>query len=181
MYKKNILIAYSLIMFLSTISCNSVVPEPNTHSVCSPVPEDFKATNLVGTWTAEYGINQIDMLMIKEDNTYKQIYINGSNRYESNWMKWWLETRKNGLMRLHLEGMRRCDDVKSICDREGGGVDPQKYTAVDYCENDVVEMPNSVVLIVTGVSYKTPTGIVLRQTRLAGSDWTWSFELKQSK
>ena len=40
-------------------------------------------------------------------------------------------------------------------------------------------MPDEIVLIVTGVTYDTPRGIILRQTRIAGSEWTWSFELSE--
>jgi hypothetical protein len=45
------------------------------------------------------------------------------------------------------------------------------------CEGGVIEMPHEVVLIVTGAKYNTPRGIILRHTRIAGSDWYWAFEL----
>ena len=73
--------------------------------------------------------------------------------------------------------MRRAGDLELIFNREGGGVDPELFTAIDYCENEVIDMPDGIVLIVTGATHDAPRGIVLRQTRLAGSEWTWSFEL----
>jgi hypothetical protein len=134
---------------------------------------------LVGTWVASYSLNDTDTIIIKEDGTYKQIYDDpdAGQRYESGWFEWTLEYRENNLARLHLEGMRRAGDLESIFQRDGGGVDPKLYTAIDYCENEVIEMPDEIVLIITGVSYETPRDIILRQARLAGSTWTWSFEL----
>ena len=75
--------------------------------------------------------------------------------------------------------MRRAGEIESIFNREGGGIDPELFTAIDYCENEVVEMPDEIVLIVTGSKDDVPRGIILRQTRLAGSEWTWSFRLQE--
>jgi hypothetical protein len=50
----------------------------------------------------------------------------------------------------------------------------QVATFIDYCENEVIEMPDEIILIVTGVTYDTPRGIILRQTvsgcKLLGAD-----------
>jgi len=158
--------------------CRSTVETTKSRS-CPILPATFKETDLVGTWVANYSFNEIDTLIIREDGTYKQIYGEPDiQRYESDWQKLWIEYRDSGYIRLHLKEMRRCDTVSSICEREGGGIDPQLLWAIDYCENEVVEMPDEVVLIVTGAKDVTPRGIILRQTRLAGSEWTWSFHLQ---
>jgi hypothetical protein len=148
---------------------------------CPALPQTFKEADLAGIWVASYSLNDRDILTLKVDGTYKQIYDDpdAGQRYESDWQEWWIETRESGYLRLHLKGMRRCDGVTSICEREGGGIDPQLLWAIDYCENEVVEMPDEVILIVTGSKDDPPRGIILRQTRLAGSEWTWSFRLQE--
>lgn len=150
---------------------------------CPALPPTFKEADLIGTWVASYSLHDKDILTLEADGTYKQIYDDpdASRRYESDWQKWWIEYRKSGYLSLHLEGMRRCDDVTSICEREGGGIDPQLLWTIDYCEDEVVEMPHEVVLIATGSKDDVPRGIILRQTRLAGSEWTWSFRLQEAK
>jgi hypothetical protein len=151
-------------------------------AACPPLPLTFKETDLIGTWVASYRINDQDILTLKEDGTYKQIYDDpkSGRHYESDGQEWWVEYRESGYIRLHLKGMRRCDDITSICERESGGVDPQ-LPAIDYCENEVIEMPNKIVLIATGSKDDVPLGIILRQTRLVGSEWTWSFRLQEEK
>lgn len=154
------------------------IPTPTTKP-CPILPATFAEDDLIGTWRASYSLDDQDTLIIKEDGTYKQIYENhpGAILVETDWQKWWLERRESGYTRLHLEGMRRCELFVSICEQEGGGLDPTEYTAIDMCEGGVIEMPHEVVLIVTGAKYNTPRGIILRHTRIAGSDWYWAFEL----
>jgi hypothetical protein len=77
--------------------------------------------------------------------------------------------------------MRRAGEVDSIFNREGGGIDPELIWTIDYCEGEEVTMPDEIVLIVTGVNYDTPRGIILRQTRLAGAESTNSFSLEDNQ
>ena len=146
---------------------------------CPELPATFHQEDLVGTWAASYSLNDSDVLIIRSDGTYKQIYDDpdAGRHFESDWLKWQIEFRESNFARLHLNGMRRAGDLELIFNREGGGVDPELFTAIDYCENEVIDMPDGIVLIVTGATHDAPRGIVLRQTRLAGSEWTWSFEL----
>jgi hypothetical protein len=148
---------------------------------CPALPQTFKETDLIGTWVTSYSLNDQDILILREDGIYQQIYDDpdAGQRYESDWHEWWIERRESGYLRLHLEGMRRAGEIESIFNREGGGIDPELFTAIDYCENKVVEMPDEIVLIVTGSKDDVPRGIILRQTRLAGSEWTWSFRLQE--
>jgi hypothetical protein len=154
--------------------------ETESEMGCPRIPDTFIETDLIGTWEVSYGHRVFDTLILREDGAYKQIFTNHSAdyRYESDWKEWWVEYRDSGYIRLHLSGMRRCDDVFSICEREEGGIGPGLLWAVDYCEDIIVEMPNEVILIVTGTDEIVDRGIVLRQTRLSGSDWTWSFHLQ---
>jgi hypothetical protein len=148
---------------------------------CPALPANFKETDLIGTWTVSYSLNDKDILILKEGGIFKQIYDDpdANQRYESNWQEWWIEYRESGYLRLHLKGMRRAGEIESIFNRENGGIDPELFTAIDYCENDVIEMPDEIVLVVTGSREDTPRGIVLRQTRLAGTEWTWSFRFQE--
>ncbi len=163
------------------------VPVPPIEVRCPPLPETFKESDLIGTWIASYNIFTTDMLIIREDGTYKQVFEDNvpetdyHYRYDSDWQEWWIEYRESGYLRLHLKGMQRFDNVSGL-PREGGGTSRR---AIDTCEFVEVPMTDEVVLIVTGVSNRakstTPRGIELRQTRLAGSDWAWSFRLQDVK
>jgi hypothetical protein len=159
---------------------NAIFSNPNsqTTATCPALPADFNEADLIGTWKASYSLNDQDILIIKEDGTYKQIYDvpDAGFRYESDWLEWWIEYRESGYIRLHLEGMRRCDGIQSIFERAGGGIDQEMIWAIDMCENEVVEMPDKTVLIVTGSKDDVPRGITLKHARMAGSDWYWSFE-----
>ncbi|MBN1303337.1 MAG: hypothetical protein JXA13_02805 [Anaerolineales bacterium] len=193
MKKLSIRIIIMLSIMWLLISCRSCYENttPSSHSsedgekyLCPALPSTFKESDLIGSWVANYHLDDKDLLIFKEDGTYKQIYSdpnpspNESIHYESDWQKWWLEYRDSGYIRLHLKGMRRCDGIELFCQREVGGIDPELVWAIDYCEDEIVEMPDEVVLIVTGSKEKVPRGIILRQTRLAGSEWTWSFRLQ---
>jgi hypothetical protein len=158
----------------------------STITICPPLPNSFQINDLIGTWQAKYGDGSTDTLIIQGDGKYKQIYNDPSSKlsFESGLLDWQAEKRESGFIRLHMIGMHRCDDLGSVCTRQGGGVDPKELRSIDYCEGQVIEMPNEVVLIVTGVpssNSNIPRGIWLRQTRLAGVDWSYTFELQENK
>ncbi len=170
------------VIILSTMICACARISPsdiNQTKLCPGYPQNFSQDDLIGTWVTSYSLNDTDTIIINADGTFKQVYDDpdASQRYESDWAEWTIEYRDNNLARLHLKGMRLAGVSESVFNRVGGGVDPEFFTAIDYCENEVLEMPNEVVLIVTGTTSDAPRGIILRQTRLAGSEWTWSFEL----
>ena len=174
------------LVLVSAVACAG--KQPPINAGCPPLPSTFQESDLIGTWKAEYGGGDIDTLILRNDGTFKQIYNDPLSNYsfESEWLHWWIEPRKSGYLRLHMEGMRRCDDTREICDREEGGMGGSTVddtnVGIDYCEGVNVSMPNEVILVVTGVAanYKNvPKGIWLRQTRIPGSDWTYSFELQK--
>jgi hypothetical protein len=156
--------------------------EDSEKSSCPVLPSTFKESDLIGTWVASYSLHDKDILIIKDEGVYKQVYDSPDVgiHYESNWQEWWSEQRESGYIRLHLKGMRRAGEVDSIFNREGGGIDPELVWAIDYCEGQEVTMPDEIVLIVTWVKYDTPRDIILRQTRLAGAESTNSFHLEDS-
>jgi len=162
-------------------SCIPSPVVPTLAHLCPSIPSTFKISDLTGIWVASYTGDDVDTLIIKEDGTYKQTYDDplAGQYYESAWQKWTIEYRNSGYLRLHLKGMRRFGELSIISDREGGGIDPNMFTAIDYCENTDIQMPDEIVLIVTGTEKNVPKNVILRQTRLAGDEWTWSFSAKE--
>lgn len=152
---------------------------------CPPLPTQFKESDLVGTWVAEYGGGDIDTLVLNDDGTYSQLYNDplGGMHFETKPQKWSIEQRASGLLRIHMKGMRLCSTIGSICNRENGGVGDSM--AVDYCEGKGMNIPeDEVVLIVSGVTERNqplfPRGIVLRHPRYDDPDaWTYSFHLQK--
>ena len=180
------LVALSILSSCRSHYQNDIEPtksdvEATRFNVCPVLPSTFKENDLIGIWIVQYSLNDQDMLILNEDGTYKQIYNDpeANQRYESDWQEWWIEYRDSGYVRLHLKGMHRAGETEAVFNREGGGLDSELFTAIDYCENNVIKMPDEIVLIVTGSNEETPRGVILRQTRLAGSEWTWSFHLQE--
>jgi hypothetical protein len=154
--------------------------ETQAGHVCPPLPNNFSETDLVGVWIAEYfGGLATDRLIIRDDGFFTQVYSSQPRNFESDWNKWWIEYNPSGYALLHLEGMRRCDDIESICNNPGGGLPRDEY-AINQCDQEYLYYENEVVLLVTGYEKNVPRGIVLRQARLAGSDWTYHFRLDET-
>ena len=169
-----------LVVVMALSACAFVVEEPTNqaNAVCPALPKSFTEEDLIVTWLADYANGNFDTIVIREDGTYKQIFsstVAGSS-FESDWQKWWIEQRDSGYVRLHLESMRRCDDLESICQDLDGGLDPSLSRAIDYCEDTSIRMEREVVLIVTGTQYNVPKGILLRHAKISGSDWSYFFE-----
>jgi hypothetical protein len=163
----------------SGFSIKTETPSPTIN--CPPLPEGFTESDLVGTWVSVYGDGDIETLVIMQNGTYKQTLKSSTPQYnfESVWEKYSIERKSSGYLWVHFKGMHRCDDVRSLCTRPGGGLDPDGLGAIDYCEEVGVKMTNEVVLVLSGDGNTAPKGIVLRQMRLAGSDWSYVFELEK--
>ncbi len=184
--KRTHLFALLSMLGLLTLSCYSlgIIPTPTSPYApydCPPLPETFTEADLIGTWVAEYhDSSTTDMLILRQDGKYKQIF-DSYIHFESDWQNWWIEYRPSGFLRLHLEGMRRCDSIESLCEKEDGGL-LENMWAVDECENEMIRMPGEIVLIVTGVPERylnVPRRIELQHARLAGSDWYYTFRLQE--
>lgn len=133
---------------------------------CPPLPPDFQTTALVGTW--ELRRHRGDRLILKENGTCLQVYENRiANRYFTSECTWYTENKWGGLY-LHIKGMHYCVSIDSLCEKTGGGGGNWLY--YDLCSGNVVEMPDEVMLAVSGVSedferiygQSAPRGIVLR-------------------
>ena len=148
---------------------------------CPLPPPTFDASDLVGTWTASYsGGAATDTLVVRDDGTYKQTYDDplAGIHFQTDWLPWWSEPRKSGYVRVHFVGMHRCDGTLSTCSRDGGGTTQR---TIDYCEQVDVDIPDEVLLIVTGPprGQHVPRDNIHRHSRLSGSEWSYSFELKE--
>lgn len=122
---------------------------------CPALPTDFSTTDLIGMWQSEYG-RAIDNLVLKEDGKYDQAYFLKTDGYSFTNVgnTWWLEWRNSGGAYLHLDHMRRCDNIDELCEREsGGGGD---FTYWDFCEDRGVTMKDEVILLVTGTRDDVP-------------------------
>ena len=152
-------------------------PGEGTANACAPLPDGFSLSDLYGTWVAEYfGGLATDKLIIRQDGIYQQIYSSQVTSFESDQEPWRFEMSPDGYGVLHMLGMRRCDDISSICENPGGGL-PTQESAVNTCKQEVVTYTGEVVLYVVGAP-DLPHGIELQHARLAGSDWLYSFRLQ---
>ena len=118
---------------------------------CTPPPEGFRENDLIGTW--HHGLpGDEDQLTFREDGYYKQIIhyegLDGIFDYESDWQRWWIEFREDGIPYLHLEGMRMCIIwILQDCEMVGVG----EGRVIDFCYDELVHLPsNEGVLMVLG-------------------------------
>ena len=146
---------------------------------CPPLPQNFTESDLVGTWIGKY-FESTDRLIIRADGTYKQIYSSDPPIYfESDWQKWYIENDPDGYIRLHLEGMRRCDGLYSECNDPGGGL-PSQTLVINPCTETSMTYPNNeIIVFVTGSLSDVPRGIMFQQASFAGSDWSYTFRLEE--
>lgn len=138
-------------------------------------PADLTAINLVGTWVAGYP-DQSDILVLREDNKYRQIIHvdNPKINYQSEWQDWWLERKDNGLIYLHLEGMRLCGlDPEKNCDSSGG-------YGHDFCQDQSIQMVNEGILLVLGSNEQNDNPFPrLKLWFPLGSENTWVYTLQE--
>ena len=160
------------------MACIIIKTQP---SGCIPPPEGFSEVDLVGTWIAQR-LDNTDMLIIKENGTYKQIIHIESPTvdYESNWQTWRIEYGGSGIPYLYMDGLRMCVYLlESDCGRAGsdGGA------WWDFCEKEAVDMPSGGgVLIVLGVSeqIRKPSRDTLLMLPIRFTDaGAWTYELQE--
>lgn len=168
----------SVVVLVLNACSNGHEEQDQVKTICPALPKDFTKNDLIGTWVADYANGNIDIIIIREDDKYKQIFSSTAPElsFESDWQNWWIEQRDSGYFRLHLEGMHQCSDLESICQNPGGGIDSDLFSNIDYCEDTTIAMEREVILIVTGTQYNVPKGIVLRHPQISGSDWSYMFE-----
>lgn len=192
MWKKTMKYCAFLLVFLLVMGCSmlgdrevgSELPSRGEWR-CSPLPEAFTESALIGTWQSRHGSWATDTITLREDGTYRQAYYSRPNDYyyESAWDEWWLEHRASGGLYVHLEGMQYCLSTDELCKQDaGGGGD---WTYYDRCEGRNVSMSDEVILVVTGTEgvrhpgiESTPASVVLWYLR-SDADTTDNFFLLQ--
>jgi hypothetical protein len=111
------------------------------------VPDEFTENALVGKWQAIYGAGTSkDVLTINLDHTYVQSYSRTTDNYKFTISgNWWTESKNQGLIYLHLKGMKLCNLIEDICSLENGGGGETLFS--DYCSELVTTMENEVILV----------------------------------
>ena len=124
-------------------------------------PSDFEESDLVGTWEVHYMEWGTDTLVLRADRTFKQVYQDRTDDYsfETPWNEWWLETMRDGAVRLHLEGARYYPDDILIAELDGlglpcpesepdcwEGLELPPYGFYDPVQNDTAFMVGELVL-----------------------------------
>ena len=71
-------------------------------------PSSLKMSDLEGVWVAHYASGMNDILTLKADGTFRQVFENSREKYvyDSGWNQWTLEELPKGIVRLHLKGGR---------------------------------------------------------------------------
>jgi hypothetical protein len=173
-----------LVLALNSLTCISsscVARQESSTWSCPSLPEAFRESDLIGVWVAEYG-DSTDTLTIRADGTYKQVFVRPADdfRFESKLLNWWTESIPGGGYYLHLEQMRKCDDIDELCKSpSGGGGD---FLWLDFCTKTPVTMKDEVILLVTGVpkgQNQAPRGIWLWHLAASSTVGSYHFTLIQ--
>jgi len=118
--------------------------------------------DLEGTWEVQYYKDSRDVLILRGDGVYKQLYQETGDlqyRFETPWNPWSLEPQSGGGFRVHLEGGRYYLDEIWIAELDG--MDDPCGSALQECERsklprsfydpyarEWIEMVNELVLTV---------------------------------
>lgn len=140
-------------------------------------PASVSATDLVGTWQAEYAAGRaIDTVVIRADGTYRQVYADTSGyTYEGLWQEWRVETRPGGCVYLHMECMRYfVAGVEKANDITKG----MAARLLEPCEDRIIETGGELVLTV--VSSPLPPGSIRLMQLKPDADTSDSFFLRVS-
>jgi hypothetical protein len=132
--------AAHLLVVLPLLSACGVLSAGDSNP-CLP-PPGFEEADLVGTWTSVENLeNRSDTLILREDGFFKQI-INIEEpefHFESDWLPWRVEYAENGVVYVHLTGMRLYAFAPHLIGQEVVGGDGGTF--LDFCQGAVL-MPD---------------------------------------
>jgi hypothetical protein len=141
---------------------------------CQPPPESFEESDLIGIWVSKYADGDTDTLILKEDHTYQQVHDDPQTgaHSESDWQKWWVEYREDGIPYLHLIGMTPY-----------GFSEESDSLWHDFCSGEAVTVQGEVVLLVLGVpgnrAESSPRGVELWHLKPNPDTFSRPFLLKE--
>jgi hypothetical protein len=165
----------------TAIFISSSIIEKQNRSRCTPLPEGFSQSELIGTWVAG-SPKHSDTLIIRANGTYKQIvHVELSEsppiNYISDWQSWHLQRSEGNITYIYLEGMRFCGMNPEIpCqERNSGGY--------DFCTDKYIDMNNEGILIVLAADSDQLPGTNVPKYYLhldypLGSENSWSYSLQ---
>lgn len=147
--------------------------ENTTEPTCEPVPMGFDPSDLVGTWTAEYGDpTRRDKLVLNSDGTYTQTFTDENTGYEfeSGKNAWWVEELEPEGFHVHLANMMFCD-LEEECIRPE--VEANEGPFFDVCQGRAVALEGELILSVVGDKRfpgipAAPRGVALLHMRPPG-------------
>jgi hypothetical protein len=86
-------------------------------------PKTFQESDLVGTWQTSYEKNETDTLVIADNGTYQQKYVDQNTKYSfvTNWNSWSLEKNPDGSIYVFLSGGRYYVEGVRIGELNGRG------------------------------------------------------------
>lgn len=142
----------TMVFFLSVSlmvpSCNAQAPEANAPDAHSLPPQDFKASDLVGTWKSEWQEGPSSQILVfRSDGTFSQTYILKASGQEFDTQgTWFIVGAPEGCTYIHANGMRYYYGPESFV--QSGNRNPDGTPALfwDACRKTVVEMPEFVLL-----------------------------------
>jgi hypothetical protein len=132
---------------------------------CGISESQITELDLVGVWVTSYrSESRFDTLILSDNGTYKQIYINNETgyKYESETNNWWIEVRADGGAYLHLKGMLYCGGAAGTC------LSPNDSGEFyDYCGDAWFDMKEEFILSLVRDT-DVPEGIRLRHMKPIG-------------
>jgi hypothetical protein len=141
-------------------------------------PSTFQEADLIGTWEEQVKTNgSTESLMLAADHTFKQIYdVSASGYHFETQGEWRVEYRSSGCVYIHAKGMRYYYGIRSEAEAGNRDSNGKPVSFWDPCENRLIEMPDSVTLIVIS-NLKSPNGILLAHMALEADSSTQTLQL----
>ena len=142
-----------MLVVLCLGSCG--IAAPSTAAEATPPrstlipPITFQEADLIGRWEKIFTKYSTEVLILNPDYTFLQMYETAQGDYESRGT-WRVEQRASGCVYIHLEGMRFFYGSEAF-EVHGNRFTPggEPYRFWERCEDQMITMPDKVVLIVT--------------------------------
>ncbi len=156
---------YISIILFTLIIASLLVAKACSTNLDNP-PPSLRISDLEGVWRTHYSPGTTDIIIIRSDETFKQVFEDSDEEYifDSGWNHLTLEKSQNGTIRLHLQGGRYYLEGISVAETNGRknpdqpclgtdctwGLKPRSF--YDPFADELVQMVNELILVVKGDS-----------------------------